>query len=41
MEVHLDNLQAEFDYYNLDLIFRVMAVIFIVVEMVSAQYLKK
>ena len=38
MEVHLDNLQANFDYRDFDLIFKVMAAILIVVEMVSDQY---
>ena len=32
MEVHLDNLQAQFDYRDLDLIFKFMAAILIVVE---------
>ena len=41
MEVHRDNLQAKFDNQNLDLIFEVMAGKLFVLEMGSAQYLKK
>ena len=41
MEVHLDDLQAKFNNCDLNLIFKVMAAILIVVEMVSAQYLEK
>ena len=39
MEVHLDEIHTKFDYHDLDRIFKVMAFILIVVEMVSAQYL--
>ena len=39
MEVHLDNLQAKFEYHDLYLIFKVMVAILIVVEIVSAQFL--
>ena len=38
MEVHLDNLQAKFDYFDLDLIFKVMVAIMFLVDLVSAQY---
>ena len=41
MEVHLENFQDKFDYHDLDLIFKVMAAIWMVVETVFAQYLKK
>ena len=41
MEVHLDDLQAMFNYRDLDLIFKVMTAILIVVEMVSAQYISR
>ena len=41
MEVHLGTLQANFDYQDLYLNFKVMAVILIFVEMVSAHYLEK
>ena len=41
MELHPDNFQAKFDYRDLDLIFKVIATILFVVDMVSAQYLKK
>ena len=33
MEVHLDDLRVKFDYHDLDLIFKVMATILIVLEM--------
>ena len=41
MQVHLDDRQAKLDYHDLDLIFKVMATILTVVEMVSAQYIEK
>ena len=41
MQVHLDNLQAQFDYHDLDLIFNFMAAILFVVDMIYTQYLKK
>ena len=43
MEVHLDDLRVKFDYRDIDLIFKVMAAIFIVSEMLFSlcQYLEK
>ena len=41
MEMHLDELQATFDYRNLDLIFEVMVAILFVMEMVSSQHPEK
>ena len=41
VEVHLDNLQVKYYYSDLDLIFKIMEAILIVVEMVSIQYLEK
>ena len=41
MEVHLDNLQAKFDYHNLDLIFKVMAAILFILEIISVEYPEK
>ena len=38
--MHLDNLQAKFDYRDLDLIFKIIATIMFVVDVVSAQYLE-
>ena len=41
MKVLLDELQAKFDYCDLDLIFKVIAAIMVVVEIISTQYVEK
>ena len=41
MEVHLETFQAKFDYLDLDVVFKVMAAILFLMDMVSAQYIEK